>query len=63
MTELEYLIGQFQDRINQLSEAMTYGHCSNFEEYRYTCGQVRGLEAACAIVKDLKDRKENSDDE
>ena len=63
MNELDYLIGQFQDRIQQLGEAITYGHCSNHEEYKYACGQVRGLEAACSIIKDLKDRKETQDDE
>ena len=63
MNELDYLIGQYQDRIQMLGEALTYGHCKDFEEYKHTCGQVRGLEAACAIIKDLKDRMENSDDE
>jgi hypothetical protein len=63
MNELDYLIGQYQERIQMLGEALTYGQCKDFEEYRYTCGQVRGLEAACAIIKDLKDRLENSDNE
>lgn len=63
MNELDYLIGQYQERIQMLGDALTYGQCKDFEEYRYTCGQVRGLEAACAIIKDLKDRLENSDNE
>lgn len=58
MNELDYLIGQYQERIQMLGDALTYGQCKDFEEYRYTCGQVRGLEAACAIIKDLKDRLE-----
>ena len=40
---LDYLIGQYQERIQVLGEALTYGQAKDFEEYRYTCGQVRGL--------------------
>lgn len=60
---LDYLIGQYQERIEMLGQALTYGQAKDFDEYKYTCGQVRGLEAACAIIKDLKQRLENSDNE
>ena len=59
---LEYLLDEYKDRMKMLQEAVSAGSCQNFEEYRYVCGQLRGLEAACGIVEDLKKRMENSDD-
>lgn len=63
MSELEYLVKEFTERMTMLSEALARGHCGSYEEYKYTCGQLRGLEAACAIVEDLTKRLENSDNE
>ena len=63
MEYLDYLIKEFTERMAMLGEATSRGQCASFEEYKYTCGQLRGLEAACAIIKDLKDRLESSDDE
>ena len=45
-----------------LQAAVGAGHCKTFDEYKYTCGQIRGLESACAIITDLKHRMENSDE-
>ena len=59
----DVLLTEYRDRINMLTEAMARGNCTSFEEYKYTSGQLRGLEAACAIVADLKKRLENADDE
>lgn len=59
---LDYLLGEFIERIQMLQKAMAAGNCSNFEEYKYTCGQIRGLEAACLTITDLKQRLENSDE-
>jgi hypothetical protein len=59
---LEYLISEYKDRMNMLSEAMSRGMCTSYEEYKFTCGQLRGLESACAVIQDLVDRLEKSDD-
>jgi hypothetical protein len=59
---LEYLLSEFKDRIAMLQDAVNRGNCQNFEEYRYICGQLRGLEAACLTIVDLKKRLENSDE-
>ena len=59
---LEYLLSQYNDRMQMLTEALARGSCGDFEEYKYVCGQLRGLEAACVVIKDLKERLENSDD-
>ena len=58
----EILLGEYKDRIAMLSEALTRGNCTTFEEYKYICGQLRGLEAACGIIVDLNKTMENSDE-
>jgi hypothetical protein len=45
-----------------LKNALAAGNCQSYEEYKYTCGQLRGLEAACLTIIDLKQRMENSDE-
>ena len=59
----EYLIKEYRERIAVLSDALASGGASSFEEYRYTCGQIRGLESACFVISDLKRQLENSDSE
>jgi hypothetical protein len=59
---LEYLLSEYKDRMAMLTEAIARGNCKDIEEYRYTCGQLRGLEAACSLIEDLKTRLETMDD-
>lgn len=59
---LQYLLDEYKERMDMLSGAMARGMCTSFEEYKFTCGQLRGLEAACAIIKDLEERLENSNE-
>ncbi len=59
---LEYLFDQFRERMQMLTEAVARGNCKDIEEYRFVCGQLRGLEAACGIIKDLEQKLENSDE-
>ena len=62
MNELEYLLKEYKERIGQLSDALALNHITSYEEYKYTCGQIRGLESACAITLDLQKNMENSDE-
>jgi hypothetical protein len=59
---LEYLLDEYKERMQMLQDAMAHGNCQSFEDYKYVCGQLRGLEAACATIVDLKKRLENSDE-
>lgn len=59
---LNYLLGQYKERMEYMSAALSQGNIPTIEEYRYVCGQLRGLEAACAIIVDLQKRMEHSDD-
>ena len=59
----DVLLAEYKDRMDMLSQALIQGNCPTIEEYRYICGQLRGLEAACAIIVDLKRRIEEDFDE
>jgi hypothetical protein len=63
MTGLEILVQQLDEKIGQLKEAVTTGNFDTFEEYKKTCGEIRGLLIARGYVLDLKDRLEKADDE
>ena len=59
---LDFLIEEYNERILLLQKAISAGNCLNFEEYKYACGQIRGLESACLTITDLKKRMEKSND-
>ena len=59
---LDYLLNEYRDRINMLQNAISTGNCVNYEEYKYACGQIRGLESACLTITDLNQRMEKSND-
>ena len=59
---MEYLLEQYGERMNLLSEAMARGMCGSYEEYKFTCGQLRGLESACAVLTDLVTKLETLDE-
>lgn len=59
---LDYLLDQYKERIEMLQKAISAGNCTNYEEYKYACGQIRGLESACLTITDLKQRMENTND-
>lgn len=59
----ELLIEQLDDKVHQLQEFTATGRAASFEEYKGTCGEIRGLLIARGYVLDLKQRMENSDDE
>lgn len=62
MTELEVLVIQFNEKIEQLKDATATGNFEKFEDYKKTCGEIRGLLIARGYVLDLKDRMEKSDE-
>ena len=62
MTELDVLVKQLDEKIAQLKEAVILGNYDKFEEYKKTCGEIRGLLIARGYVLDLKDRMEKSDE-
>jgi hypothetical protein len=63
MDALEVLVGQIDEKVQQLQEGVANGNASSYEEYKKTCGEIRGLLTARQYVLDLRQRMENSDDE
>jgi hypothetical protein len=63
LNNLDYLLKEYIDRMDFLKGGLCQGNIPTIEEYRYVCGQIRGLEAACGIIQDLKTKMENSDNE
>ena len=59
----EYLLKKYKERMEILSEALSSGGVTSYDEYRYTCGQIRGLQAACFVIEDLKRQLEQSDND
>jgi hypothetical protein len=62
MTEIDVLVLQLNEKIEQVKEAVTTGNFDKFEDYKKTCGEIRGLLIARGYVLDLKDRMEKSDE-
>jgi hypothetical protein len=60
---LDVLVMNLDEKIQQLQEYTATGRATSFEEYKGTCGEIRGLLTARGYVLDLKQRMENSDDE
>lgn len=63
MTGLELLLKQIDEKVEQLQEYIAAGSASNYEEYKATCGEIKGLLTSRMYVKDLQQRMENSEDE
>jgi uncharacterized protein YaaR (DUF327 family) len=62
MTELDVIVKQLDDKIAQLKDAVVVGNYEKFEDYKKSCGEIRGLLIARGYVLDLKERMENSDE-
>jgi len=62
MDAFEALVQQLDEKAQQLQEAVSTGRAETFEEYKKTCGEIRGLLIARGYVLDLKQKMENSDE-
>jgi hypothetical protein len=62
MTALEILVEQLDNKVQQLQEHVASGRPESFEEYKRTCGEIKGLLTARGYVLDLQQRMEQSDE-
>ena len=62
MTALELLVQQLDEQASYLREGLSLGRASTFEEYKGTCGEIKGLLVARGFVLDLIQKMENSDE-
>ena len=62
MTALELLVKQLDEQASYLREGLSLGRASSFEEYKGTCGEIKGLLVAKGYILDLMQHMETSDD-
>ena len=61
MTEIDVLMGQIDEKADQLKNAVVVGNMDHIQ-YQRVCGEIRGLLIAKGYVLDLKDKLENTDE-
>lgn len=61
-TVLDTLIADVNTRRDDVSRALVAGAAKTYDEYRYMCGEIRGLTLAHNLLTDLVRRLENGDD-
>ena len=61
MTVLELILEKLDDQKTRTVDDIATGNRS-FDEYKYSCGVVRGLLIAAELIKDLEEQMEKSDD-
>jgi uncharacterized protein YaaR (DUF327 family) len=62
MDAFDVLVDQIDDKVDQLQQAVASGRAETFEEYKRTCGEIKGLLVARGYILDLKDKMETSDE-
>ena len=62
MTVTELLVKQIDEQTSFLREGLSLGRATSFEEYKGTCGEIKGLLVARGYILDLKQKMEESDD-
>jgi hypothetical protein len=56
------VLKELRDRRAQLSEAIANNGAKTFEDYKYMCGEIRGLTAVEMYLLDLAKSMEQFDD-
>lgn len=62
MNVIEAILKEIRARRAQLSDGLGNSSAKSFEEYRFICGEIRGLTAVESYVLDLAKHLEYSDD-
>ena len=62
MTVTELLVKQIDEQTSFLREGLSLGRATSFEEYKGTCGEIKGLLVARGYILDLMQKMEESDD-
>ena len=62
MNALEAILKEIRERRAQLFDGLGNSSAKSFDEYRFICGEIRGLTAVESYVLDLVKHMEYSDD-
>ena len=63
MDIFDTICSEIDEKAAQLRDALATGRSPSYEEYKFLCGEIKGLLYVKDYVKDLKQQLENSDDE
>lgn len=58
----DILVEEIDGKVQQLQEHIGSGKAESFEEYKRTCGEIKGLLTARGYALDLQRRMEQSDE-
>ena len=61
MTEMDVLMGQIDEKADQLKGAVVVGNMDHIQ-YQRVCGEIRGLLIAKGYILDLKEKMEKFND-
>ena len=62
MTVLELAVKQIDEQASYIREGLSLGRAISFEDYKGTCGEIKGLLVAKGFILDLMQKMEESDD-
>ena len=62
MNLIEVVLKEIRERKAQLGDGLANNAARDYEEYRYICGEIRGLTAVEIYLVDLAKQLEHSDD-
>ena len=62
MNAFDVIVKQIDEKVTQLKDFLAEGRSENFEDYKKTCGEIKGLLIARGYILDLKQNMENSDE-
>jgi hypothetical protein len=62
-TVFSVLLKEIEERRKSLSDALGSGAAKDFSEYKFMCGEIRGLSLSHAYVTDLVRKMEQDEDE
>lgn len=62
MNALEVIVKEIDEKVTQLKDFLSEGKSETFEDYKKTCGEIKGLLIARGYTLDLQQRLENSDE-
>ena len=62
MNVIEAILKEIRERRAQLSDGLGNSSAKSFDEYRFICGEIRGLTTVESYILDLAKHMEYSDD-
>lgn len=62
MNAFDVIIKEIDEKVTQLKDFLSEGKSETFEDYKKTCGEIKGLLIARGYTLDLQQRLENSDE-